>query len=102
MSNKGSMSLEDRLSREITGDVFFDAFNRCSYATDASFNQIMPAGLVYPKTMEEALRALAIARDDGRIVTPRGGGTSQCGQTVNDGIVIAFSKHLNKILYLDA
>src|ERR1700720_2154812 len=101
MSNKGSMTLEDRLSREITGDVFFDAFNRGRYATDASFYQIMPAGVVIPKTMEEALRALAIARDDGRIVTPRGGGTSQCGQTVNDGIVIDFSKHINRIISLD-
>src|SRR5258705_5712274 len=101
MSNKGSMTLEDRLSREITGDVFFDAFNRGRYATDASFYQIMPAGVVVPKTMEEALRALAIARDDGRIVTPRGGGTSQCGQTVNNGIVVDFSKHLNRIVSLD-
>src|SRR5882757_3507092 len=101
MSNKGSMTLEDRLSREITGDVFFDAFNRGRYATDASFYQIMPAGVVVPKTMEEALRALAIARDDGRIVTPRGGGTSQSGQTVNDGIVIDFSRHLNRLLSLD-
>ena len=39
--------------------------------------------------------------DDGRIVTPRGGGTSQCGQTVNHGIVIDFSKHLNRIISLD-
>src|ERR1700710_1148123 len=31
----------------------------------------------------------------------RGGGTSQCGQTVNDGIVIDFSKHLNRIISLD-
>src|SRR3979409_1046801 len=101
MSIKGSMTLEDRLSREITGDVFFDAFNRGRYATDASFYQIMPAGVLGPKPREGALRALAIARDDGRIVTPRGGGTSQCGQTVNDGIVIDFSKHLNRIVSLD-
>src|ERR1700720_1080005 len=101
MSNKGSMTLEDRLSREITGDVWFDAFNRGRYATDASFYQIMPAGVVVPKTIGEALRALAIARDAGRIVTPRGGGTSQCGQTVNDGIVIDISKHLNRVVSLD-
>src|SRR6202048_4173435 len=101
MSNKGSMTLEDRLRRESTGNLFCDAFNRGRYATDASFYQIMPAGVVVPKTMEEALRALAIARDDGRIVTPRGGGTSQCGQTVNDGIVIDFSKHLSRIISLD-
>src|ERR1700749_4234813 len=94
-------ALEEQLTRETTGEVLFDRFNRGRYATDASFYQIMPAGVVVPRTMDEALRALAIARDAGRIVTPRGGGTSQCGQTVNDGIVIDFSKHLNQILSLD-
>ena len=94
-------ALANRLRREITGDVLFDSFSRGRYATDASFYQIMPAGVVVPRTMDEALRALAIARDDGRIVTPRGGGTSQCGQTVNDGIVIDFSKHLNRVISLD-
>src|SRR6202040_1769398 len=101
MSNKGSMTLENRLAREITGDVFFDAFNRGRYATDASFYQVMPLGVVVPRTMDEALRALSIASDAGRIVTPRGGGTSQCGQTVNDGIVIDLSKHLNRLVSLD-
>ncbi|WP_146690929.1 FAD-binding and (Fe-S)-binding domain-containing protein [Bradyrhizobium canariense] len=94
-------ALAGRLAREITGEVLFDRFNRGRYATDASFYQIMPAGVVVPRTVDEALRALAIARDDGRIVTPRGGGTSQCGQTVNDGIVIDLSKHLNRVLTLD-
>ncbi|MBP2434159.1 FAD-binding and (Fe-S)-binding domain-containing protein [Bradyrhizobium elkanii] len=98
---KNASSLEQRLRSELTGDVFFDAFNRGRYATDASFYQIMPAGVVVPRTVDEALRALAIARDAGRIVTPRGGGTSQCGQTVNDGIVVDLSKHLNRILSLD-
>src|ERR1700726_2467569 len=101
MSNKGSITLEGRLAREITGGVFFDAFNRGRYATDASFYQVMPLGVVVPRTMDEALRALGIARDAGRIVTPRGGGTSQCGQTVNDGIVVDFSKNLNHIISLD-
>jgi FAD/FMN-containing dehydrogenase/Fe-S oxidoreductase len=94
-------TLAGRLAREITGDVFFDAFNRGRYATDASFYQILPLGVVVPRTMDEALRALSIARDAGRVVTPRGGGTSQCGQTVNDGLVVDFSKHLNSILSLD-
>src|ERR687885_818428 len=93
--------LEEKLRAEITGDVFFDRSNRGRYATDASFYQIIPAGVVVPRTVDEALLALAIARDDGRIVTPRGGGTSQCGQTVNEGIVVDFSKHLNRIISLD-
>ncbi|MDB5555363.1 MAG: hypothetical protein JWL86_5347, partial [Rhizobium sp.] len=54
------MTLEDRLAREITGDVLFDAFDRARYATDASFYQIVPFGVVVPRTMDEALRALAI------------------------------------------
>src|ERR1700749_3282640 len=95
------MALEDQLRPELTGDVFFDRFNRGRYATDASFYQIMPAGVVIPKTIDEALRALSICRDQGRIVTPRGGGTSQCGQTVNQGIVVDFSKHLNRVISLD-
>jgi FAD/FMN-containing dehydrogenase/Fe-S oxidoreductase len=94
-------ALAARLAREITGDVFFDPFNCGRYATDASFYQVIPLGVVVPRTIDEALRALAIARDDGRIVTPRGGGTSQCGQTVNEGIVVDFSKHLNRIVSLD-
>src|ERR1700694_5777799 len=102
MSNPALPRLEQRLRRNITADVLFDAFNRGRYATDASFYQIMPLGVVVPRTMDEALRALAIARDDGRKVTPRGGGTSQCGQTVNDGIVIDLSKHLNRVVSLDA
>src|ERR1700744_5450358 len=101
MTETGTAQLKDRLSREITGDVLFDSFSRGRYATDASFYQIVPAGVVVPRTIDEALRALAMARDAGRKVTPRGGGTSQCGQTINDGIVVDLSKHLNKLISLD-
>src|SRR5215475_10907698 len=98
---KNASTLERRLRSEITGDVLFDAFSRGRYATDASFYQIVPAGVVVPRSMEEALKALAICRDEGRVVTPRGGGTSQCGQTINEGIVVDFSKHLNRLVSLD-
>src|SRR5882762_2611611 len=87
----GLSKLEQRLRSDISGDVLFDPFNRGRYATDASFYQIIPAGVVVPRTMDDA----------GRTVTPRGGGTSQCGQTVNDGIVVDVSKHLNRVLSLD-
>ena len=93
--------LARRLAAEITGDVLFDRASRGRYATDASFYQIVPAGVVVPRTTDEALRTLSLARDDGFTVTPRGGGTSQCGQVVNNGIVVDFSKHLNCMLSLD-
>jgi FAD/FMN-containing dehydrogenase/Fe-S oxidoreductase len=101
MQKPGLPRLEQRLRSDIAGDIFFDRFNRGRYATDASFYQIMPAGVVVPRSTDEALRALAICRDEGFVVTPRGGGTSQCGQTVNDGIVIDLSKHLNRVISLD-
>src|ERR1700694_1005888 len=101
MSNPALPRLEQRLRRNITADVLFDAFNRSRYATDASFYQVMPAGVVVPRSTDEGLRALAICRDEGRKVTPRGGGTSRCGQIVNDAIVICLSKHLNRVVSLD-
>ena len=65
MPDHAPSPLQTRLTREITGEVLFDRFNRGRYATDASFYQIMPAGVVVPRTMDEALRALRSARDDG-------------------------------------
>ena len=100
-TSQNDSALAARLRRETEGEVLFDRFTCGRYATDASFYQIMPRGVVVPRTMDDALRALAIARDAGCIVTPRGGGTSQCGQTVNSGIVIDVSRHLNAILALD-
>ncbi|MGO1080323.1 FAD-binding and (Fe-S)-binding domain-containing protein [Inquilinus sp. CA228] len=93
--------LDQKLRAEIDGDVLFDAFSRGRYATDASHYQIMPAGVVVPRSMDAAVRALALAREAGVPVTARGGGTSQCGQTINRGLVVDGSKHLNRILSLD-
>src|SRR4029079_2969987 len=79
----------------------FDRFSRGRYATDASSYQMMPLGVVVPRSHAEAERALAIARSEGVAVTPRGGGTSQCGQTINNSLVIDCSKYLNKLISLD-
>ena len=93
--------LERKLKAEITGDVMFDRFSRGRYATDASHYQMMPLGVVAPRTVAEAERTLAIAREEGVSVLPRGGGTSQSGQTVNQSLVIDCSKYLTQIYELD-
>jgi len=93
--------LERRLKAEISGEVGFDPFTRGRYATDASHYQMMPLGVVLPRTMAEAERAIAIARQEGVSVLPRGGGTSQSGQTVNHSLVVDCSKYLNRVLELD-
>jgi FAD/FMN-containing dehydrogenase/Fe-S oxidoreductase len=94
--------LERRLKAAQIGGVSFDAFTRGRYSTDASHYQIMPIGVVAPRTIEEAERAIAVCRAEGVPVTARGAGTSQAGQTVNQSIVIDCSQHLNRVLELDA
>src|SRR5690349_23759922 len=93
--------LERRLRAELTGEVQFDRFSRGRYATDASHYQVMPIGVVAPRTIEEADRAIAIARSEGATVLARGGGTSQAGQTVGKSLVVDCSKYLTRILDLD-
>ncbi len=95
-------ALSARLRRELTGDVLFDAWSRGRYSTDASIYQIEPLGVVVPRTDAEAVRAAEIAVDNGIPILPRGAGTSQCGQTVGAALVIDGSKHLNRLLDVDA
>jgi len=94
-------AIQDRLRREVRGETRFDAFSRGRYATDASIYQIMPAGVVVPRAAEDISVALDTAREAGVPLTMRGGGTSQCGQTVNSGLIVDCSKHLDRILELN-
>jgi FAD/FMN-containing dehydrogenase/Fe-S oxidoreductase len=102
MSEMGMTGLERRLKAERTGDVLFDRFTRGRYATDASHYQVVPLGVVAPRTTDEANRAIAIGREAGVTVLPRGGGTSQAGQAVNASLIVDCSKYLNRVLDLDA
>ncbi len=96
----GDPRLADRLRRALEGEVLFDRGSRGRYATDASIYQVEPIGVVVPRSVEDVAAALAIAREQGVPVLARGGGTSQCGQTVNRGLVIDCSKHLRRVLHV--
>ncbi len=93
--------LERQLRREIAGDVQFDRFSRGRYAADASIYQMMPVGVVVPRNQADIEAAIALARAEGIPVLARGGGTSQCGQTVNNALVIDNSKYFSDLLELD-
>jgi FAD/FMN-containing dehydrogenase/Fe-S oxidoreductase len=105
MSNRlitpGDTHLEKRLKGEIRGEVLFSRADRGRYATDASIYQVEPIGVIVPEEIGDVAAALAIAREEGIPVLPRGGGTSQCGQTVNRALVIDCSKYLRRILHVD-
>ncbi|HEV8029170.1 MAG TPA: FAD-linked oxidase C-terminal domain-containing protein [Stellaceae bacterium] len=94
-------ALAARLKRALRGDVLFDAFSRGRYSTDASIYQIEPRGVVVPRDQDDVAAALALAREAGVPVLPRGGGTSQCGQTVGRALVIDCSKYMDAILSVD-
>jgi FAD/FMN-containing dehydrogenase/Fe-S oxidoreductase len=101
LDNGSAAELEARLRRELKGEVLFDAFSRGRYATDASIYQIEPLGVVVPRSRQDAAAAIAIAREEGVPVLPRGGGTSQCGQTVAQALVVDCSKHLDQVVAVD-
>src|SRR5438445_10697655 len=94
-------SLAARLRKEIEGEVLFDAASRGRYSTDASIYQVEPVGVVVPRDKQDVAAALAIAREADVPVLPRGGGTSQCGQTVGRALVLDCSRYMNKLVSVD-
>ncbi len=100
-SRAGDPALSRRLSNEVKGEVLFDPFSRGLYSTDASIYQIEPLGVVVPESEDDIERTIAVARDAGVPVLPRGGGTSQCGQTVGEALVMDVSRHLTRVLEFD-
>ncbi len=97
----GDAALAARLRKNLRGAVLFDAGSRGRYSTDASIYQIEPLGVVVPRDAEDVAAAIAIAREEGVPVLPRGGGTSQCGQTVGRALVLDCSKHMDQVLAVD-
>jgi FAD/FMN-containing dehydrogenase/Fe-S oxidoreductase len=90
------------LRAAITGEVRFDDGTRALYAVDGSNYRQVPIGVVIPKSIEEVVQTVAIARKHDAPLLPRGGGTSLAGQSCNVAVIIDFSKYLNKITELNA
>ena len=88
VSNEVAGKLASRLAQETQGEALFSSADRGRYATDASIYQQMPVGVFVPRTTADVKTALDICRDLHVPIVPRGGGTSQCGQTVGAGLVI--------------
>ncbi len=93
--------LSDALKKRVQGDLMFDRYSRGRYATDASLYQMMPLGILSPRSEDDIRAAIDIAGEQGVPVLARGGGTSQCGQTVNEALVLDNTQYFNDILELD-
>ena len=99
-----SPSLTDlqHLAGELEGALHFDATMRTLYATDASVYREMPQAVVLPETEGDIRKLVRFARERGTSLIPRTAGTSLAGQVVGAGIVVDVSRHLTRILEIDA
>src|SRR5438477_2485069 len=99
--NADVATLQAALAAQIEGEVRFDAIAQALYSTDASVYQILPLGVVIPKTRNDVRRTVNVCRQFGASITARGGGTSQAGQAIGAGVQLDFSKYLRKVIALD-
>ena len=84
-----------------THDVRCDRVSRALYATDASVYQIVPLMVTFPATVDDVMAVMRVCGQFGVPITSRGGGTSQAGQCIGPGIILDFSKHLNRVLEIN-
>ncbi len=89
------------LRSRIRGEVRFDAGSRALYATDGSNYRQTPIGVVVPRTIEEVVATVELARRFGAPILSRGCGTSLAGQCCNVAVVMDFSKYLNHVKHID-
>ncbi|HEY2697693.1 MAG TPA: FAD-linked oxidase C-terminal domain-containing protein [Pseudonocardiaceae bacterium] len=101
MTGSVTGDLEARLRAELGDDVAFDDYTRQLFARDASMYSITPRAVVFPRDADVVATTIALAGEFDVPVLARGAGTSLAGQTVGPGIVLDFSRHMNKIRHLD-
>ena len=91
----------DLLARELDGELFHDMKWRLLYATDASVYREVPEAVCRPKSRQDLRKVLAFCREHRLPIVPRTAGTSLAGQVVGGGMVLDFSRHMNRILELN-
>jgi hypothetical protein len=93
--------LAGALSSLVDGDVRFDSYSRALYSTDASLYEVTPIGVVCPRSTGDVAAVLDYCSTHGIAVLPRGGGTSLAGQTLNEAVVLEFSRHMTDVVSVD-
>ncbi len=94
-------ALAAELTRHGIAEVDASTLRRAEYSTDASNYRVVPEVVVFPRHADEVALALSVAAATGSPITARGAGTSCAGNAVGSGIVLDFSRHLNRVLEID-
>ncbi|MEU0371461.1 FAD-binding and (Fe-S)-binding domain-containing protein [Streptomyces sp. NPDC006283] len=98
---RDTSELARALNAAVGGEVDFSAAARALTTMDASNYRRVPVGVVAPRDADDVAAALEICRRHGVPVVPRGGGTSIAGQATGTGVVLDFTRHMNRILGVD-
>ena len=93
---------ERELKERVKGDVSFSDTSRALYATAACMYKMIPSGVVFPKSAADVAEVVRYAAENNLSVTGRGSGSSLAGQAVNSGIILDFSRYMNRIIGYDA
>ena len=91
-------ALVEELQERVDGDVRFDEYSRQLYATDASAYEVTPIGVVFPLSTADVSAVVEYCAAREIPVLPRGGGTSLAGQSVNEAVVLDFTRHMDSLL----
>ncbi|MFJ4816365.1 FAD-binding and (Fe-S)-binding domain-containing protein [Streptomyces sp. NPDC088801] len=94
-------ALEAELCRGVRGDVGFDVTSRALVTMDASNYRRVPLGVVAPRDADDVAAVLEVCRERRVPVVARGGGTSIAGQATGTGVVLDFTRHMNRLVSLD-
>jgi FAD/FMN-containing dehydrogenase/Fe-S oxidoreductase len=99
---EAARAFESDLRSRMEGEVRFDEGSRALYATDGSNYRQVPIGVVLPRSAEDVVQTVALARQYGAPILSRGGGTSLRGQCCNVAVVLDFSKYMHRVVGIDA
>ncbi|CAN5623353.1 FAD-binding and (Fe-S)-binding domain-containing protein [soil metagenome] len=94
-------ALRDALRSNGINDVRVDSTTRAAFSSDASLYRVTPSAVVFPADYEEVAAALRVCRSEGVAITARGAGTSIAGNAVGAGVVLDFSRYMNRVLSVD-
>lgn len=90
------------LAGAVRGEVRFDATTRAAYASDSSNYRQVPLGVVFPRDLADVQAVARVAAEAGAALLARGGGTSLAGQGCNEAVIVDMSRHMTRILEVDA
>ena len=91
--------------KNLLGDdnVYNDKAHLIAYCYDATRTRYQPDAVLFPRDENDVSNILKYCNENRIVITPRGAGSGFTGGALpaNGGIILAFEKHMNKILEID-